>query len=249
MLGSNIILLACKYALWGQFWRFRDPSWWIGAVTFTTDSSISIFLAPTIVLLAATPWLLALERRISNELFAAFSIALFVGGWALFGASTGSPGPGWVILPLAGNGLVGLVLGSWWWRNEAARRSFRPRAASVAFICVAAVLASLSPAPLVQMTVGTVLRFAAILTLALTFARSRRPPARVISQLGRHSIAVFILHRPVIQAMQFALARVELPASARYVLLYPATIGCMIVMCALRDRHQSFDRLLRAIHL
>ena len=176
MVGSNIILLACKYALWGQFWRFKDPSWWIGAATFTADSSISIFLAPTIVLLAATPWLLALERQVSNELFAAFAITLFVGGWALFGATTSSSyqlSAGWVVLPLAGNGLVGLVLGSWWSRNEAARRSVRPRAASVAFVCLAAIVASLSPAPLVQMTVGTVLRFAAIVTLAMTLLRDR----------------------------------------------------------------------------
>ncbi len=83
--------------------------------------------------------------------------------WALFGATTSASfrlGAGWVILPLAGNGLVGLVLGLWWSRNEAARRSVRPRAASVAVVCLAAVVASLSPAPLVQMTVGTVLRFA-----------------------------------------------------------------------------------------
>jgi len=253
MVGSNIILLACKYALWGQFWRFKDPAWWIGAATFTADSSISIFLAPTVVLLAATPWLLALERQVSNELFAAFAVTLFVGGWALFGATTSSSyqlSAGWVVLPLAGNGFVGLVLGSWWSRNEAARRSVRPRAASVAFVCLAAIVASLSPAPLVQMTVGTVLRFAAIVTLAMTVtARSGQPVVRAISKLGRHSIAVFILHRPVIQAFQFAIARVELPASARYVFLYPATIACMVMMCMLRDRHQAVDRMLRAIHL
>ena len=122
----------------------------------------------------------------------------------------------------------------------------RPRAASVAFVCLAAIVASLSPAPLVQMTVGTVLRFAAIVTLAMTVtARSGQPVVRAISKLGRHSIAVFILHRPVIQAFQFAIARVELPASARYVFLYPATIACMVMMCMLRDRHQGVDRMLR----
>lgn len=104
--------------------------------------------------------------------------------------------------------------------------------------------------PVVQMTVGTVLRFAAIVTLAMTVAaRSGQPVVHAISKLGRHSIAVFILHRPVIQAFQFAIARVELPASARYVFLYPATIACMVVMCMLRDRHRAVDRMLRAIHL
>ncbi len=62
-------------------------------------------------------------------------------------------------------------------------------------------------------------------------ARSGQPIVRAIAKLGRHSIAVFILHCPVIQAFQFAIARVELPASARYVCLYPATIGCMVMMC------------------
>jgi len=46
------------------------------------------------------------------------------------------------------------------------------------------------------------------------------------SSLGWHSIAVFILHRPAIQAFQAAISRVELRASARYVFLYPAMIAC-----------------------
>jgi len=114
MVGSNIILLACKYALWGQFWRFKDPAWWIDAATFTADSSISIFLAPTVVLLAATPWLLALERQVSKELFAAFAITLFVGGWALFGATTSSSyqlSAGWVVLPWRGTDSSGWCSG------------------------------------------------------------------------------------------------------------------------------------------
>jgi peptidoglycan/LPS O-acetylase OafA/YrhL len=254
MLGSNVVLLACKYALWGELWRLEDPSWWIGAATLSTDASISIVLAPTILLLATTPWLLALERRLSRVWFAVFALSTFVGAWALYEASSAPPFPdgkaGWIILPLAGNGLVGLVLGSWWSRNEDARRSLRPRVTSLAFVCLVVLVASLSTAPLVQMTVGTILRFGAVLALAMIFGtRSSRPLVRCLSQLGRHSLAVFILHRPVIQAIQFAIAHVDLSASARYVFLYPATVGCMIVFCALRDRDARVDRMCRAIHL
>jgi peptidoglycan/LPS O-acetylase OafA/YrhL len=256
MLGSNIVLVACKYALLGQLWQFRDPLWWIGAATLYTDASISIVLAPTILLLAATPWLLALERRVSSVWFAVLAASICVGAWALYGAPPASAFPGargaWIILPLAGNGVVGLVLGSWWSRYEEARRSFRPGVASVAFVCLVVLVASLSPAPLVQMTVGSVLRFGAVLTLAMMFGTrtgSGGPLVRCISQLGRYSLSVFVLHRPVIQAIQFAIARVDLSASTRYVFLYPATVGCMIVLCALRDRDERVDRMLRAVHL
>src|SRR4029077_17160639 len=60
MLVSNIVLLVCKYVLWGELWRFENPTWWLGAATLYSDASISIVLAPTIILLAATPGLLAL---------------------------------------------------------------------------------------------------------------------------------------------------------------------------------------------
>ena len=254
MLGSNAVLLACKFALLGQHRPFRDPLWWIGAATLRTDASISIVLAPTILLFAATPWLLALERRVSSAWFAVLAVSTFVGAWALYGPSSAPvfPGPsaGWAILPLAGNGLFGLVLGLWWSRHEEARRAFRPGLASVAFVCLAALVASLSAGPLVQMTVGSVLRFGAVLTLAMMFrTRPGRPLVRWISQLGRYSLAVFILHRPVIQATHFAVSRVDLSASARYGLLSTATVGCMIVFCAFRDREARVHRILRAIHL
>jgi peptidoglycan/LPS O-acetylase OafA/YrhL len=254
MLGSNMVLLTCKYAVLGQLWRFRDLSWLVGAATLYTDASISVVLAPTILLLAAAPWLLALERRVSSAWFAVLAMSTFVGAWALYGASSASAFPGasagWIILPLAGNGLVGLVLGSWWSRHKEARRSFKPHVASASFVCLVVLVALLSPAPLVQMTVGSVLRFGAVLAFAMMFGtRSGRPLVRYVSQLGRHSLAVFILHRPVIQAIQFAIARVDLSASARYVFLYPATVVCMIVLCALRDRDQRVDRMLRAVHL
>jgi len=254
MLGSNIILLACKYAVLGELWRFRDPSWWIGAATLYTDASISIVLAPTILLLAAAPWLLALERRMSSAWFAVLAVSTSVGAWALHGASSASAFPGlsagWVILPLAGNGLVGLVLGSWWFRNREARSSFRPHVACVAFLCLVGLVATLSRDPLVQMTVGAVLRFGAVLTLAMLFGtRSGRPLVHCIAQLGRYSLAVFILHRPVIQAIKFAIAHVGLSASARYAFMYSATVGCMIVLCAIRDRDERVDRMLRSVHL
>jgi peptidoglycan/LPS O-acetylase OafA/YrhL len=254
MLGSNVVLLACKYALWGELWRFRDPSWWIGAATLYTDASISIVLAPTILLLAAAPWLLALQRRVSSAWFTVFSMSMFIGAWAIYESSSAPAFPdgkaGWIILPLAGNGLVGLVLGSWWSRNEDARRSLRPRVASLAFVCLLGLVASLSTSPLVQMTIGTVLRFGAVLALAMMFGtRSSRPLVRCIAQLGRHSLAVFILHRPVIQAIQFAIAHVDLSASLRYAFLYPSTVGCMVVLCAFRDSDARVDRMFRAFHL
>jgi hypothetical protein len=254
MVGSNVVLLACKHMVWGELWRLRDPAWWIGAATLSGDASISVVLAPTILLLAATPWLLALERRISSGLFAALVAVAFMGGWASYGASPAAfpgTGVGWAILPLAGNGLVGLALGSWWSRHKDVRRSFDPRVASFACVCLLVLVASLSPAPLVQMTLGTILRFGAILMLAVTMfgAGPGRPLVRGLSQLGRHSLSVFILHRPVIQGFQLTIAEVHLSASVRYVFLYPATLGCMVVLCMLRDRDARVDRMLRAVHL
>jgi len=40
----------------------------------------------------------------------------------------------------------------------------------------------------------------------------------------------------VIQAIQFLISRAELSASLRYACLYPVTLGCMLLLCAARDR-------------
>jgi peptidoglycan/LPS O-acetylase OafA/YrhL len=150
------------------------------------------------------------------------------------------------VLPLATNGLVGLVIGLWWSRRPKARRLLAPRVAAAVFAGLLVLLVSLAPTPLVQMTVGTVLRFCAILAPAITVGTgARRPLVRGISQLGRYSLSVFILHRPVIQAIQFVISRVELPSSIRYACLYPLTLGCMLLMCAARDRDDRVDRMLR----
>jgi len=146
---------------------------------------------------------LALERRMSSLWFAILAIA-FVAAWAMYLTSPAPPfpnaaGAGLVILPLATNGLIGLVMGLWLSRHAEMRRMLEPRVVGSAFVGLLVLLVSLAPTPLVQMTVGTVLRFGAIVALAIICGTgARRPMVRLISQLGRYSLSVFILHRPVI---------------------------------------------------
>jgi len=197
---------------------------------------------------------LALERRMSSLWFAILAIA-FVAAWAMYLTSPAPPfpnaaGAGLVILPLATNGLIGLVMGLWLSRHAEMRRMLEPRVVGSAFVGLLVLLVSLAPTPLVQMTVGTVLRFGAIVALAIICGTgARRPMVRLISQLGRYSLSVFILHRPVIQAIQFLISRAELSASLRYACLYPVTLGCMLLLCAARDRDDRVDRMLRAVRL
>jgi hypothetical protein len=262
LLGSNLFFLASKYALSGNLSDLRDPNWWLGVSTLQITPTISAVLVPTILVLIAAPWLLALQRRIPNLVFACGAAVVFVS--AAFVQLAGAPSAhspliallfisgigGFAIVPLASAALLGLVCGQLWSQSAVARESWSTTAVALAFVLFIALLCALAPGALVQSTFGAVLHFCIVGAAGLILsAHSGSWPARYASLCGRYSLFVFVAHRFVQQAMLVVTSRLPLSPPNRYAILLAGTLATIVWLCALRRSHPRVEAALTSIYL
>jgi hypothetical protein len=264
MLASNLIFLVCKFALGGELLKLTDPSRWPALLTLQTDSTISAIMLPSILVLAAVPWLLTLQQRLSDVVFAGLSALLFAGAWTL--RWTGAPSAfsgnhvfatlfvggvgGFPIVPLVANGILGFVFGKIWLRWAPAIDRGPRVAPPLAMAVLIGTVCSLPSAAVVQATLGSVLRFSIVLMAATTIATLMARRGRdYLALLGQFGVFAFIVHRPIIQAALRFSAPLSVTTSQRYAMVAMATLGGVGVLCVLRRRYARFDRVFRAMYL
>jgi hypothetical protein len=260
---TNICFLFVKHVLSGRFGELSDLRWWARAASFQVDPTISAVLVPTALVLLTIPWLMPAARRIPRFAVIGAVAAFFAGAWAIASFNPAFARSrlvsmlfvdglaGFPIISLASCAPVGLLLGVLWSRAVARREPPTRREALAIFLSSIAVLCWLPAHPFLQSTIGSILRFLTIVSLAVMLTSYALPsrPVRYFSLLGQYSLFVFITHRLLQQAMLVAASRLAASASMKYGILAAGSLIPIGWLCAIRQRHIGFDRALNALFL
>lgn len=258
MFASNLIFLASKYALTGELARLRDPGVWPWLFAFRVDSTISAILLPSILVLAVIKWLCVARDRLSEVAFGCLAAMFFVGTWVLYVSHQAvleegsvmrmmfTPLGGFPVLPLMSNGVLGVALSRVIQRRACSHSRYPRPIVFLALASLMVLLSSLSRAAVVQVTVGSILRLGIVFVIASAihwYAPGRF--VRQLSRLGRFGLFVFILHRPIVQAVLLATSSLAPVPAARYAVLFSITMAAVSLLCAARLRYAAFDRAWR----
>jgi hypothetical protein len=265
MLASNAILAVCRELLHGDFGSVGMAEWVFRVITLQRDMTISIVLLPIAVGLVAVAGVVAVHRRVPIPFLIAALVAVNVGAWAAqdtFAASTSLQGSMWdamtlwlcryPLAPFASAATIGFALGVIW-RPLVRTVQIDSRIVgplTLVSLIAMAPLASVAPRP-VFLSLDAMLEFLTILVLAVSLAAMQ--PMRVVSQgvavLGRFSLMVFIVHRPMLHASDVLFRRFTIPATGRYVAMLAVSVGGSALLCLARAQSPSIDRALKRMFL
>ena len=265
MFASNAIMAACRELVRGNAATFRDWTWLADVIMLQRDMTISGALLPIAVGLVIVAGLLAVSRRIRPAVLALVLLALNAGAWIVQDVLVANaPLPAgnhewmrvWLfsfpLLPLACGAATGFAFGLVW-RSLAERIQIDSGLVGplvMLFLVGTAPLAMLAPRPLF-LSLNSAVQFGTILVLALSLA-ALKPLTLVtdlLALLGRFSLMVFILHRPILHAADVSSRALHLPAEGRYVLMLVASLGGCATLCLARQESAALDRLMKRVLL
>ncbi|MBY0525549.1 MAG: acyltransferase [Gemmataceae bacterium] len=267
MFVSNAIMLVLHHAVHGTLERIVDPWWWVGLLTLTTHYSISGILLPIAVLLLVTPALFFLCRCWGLRALIPVVLVLLTASWmvhhafphpeqnahainVLFRRGAG----GFPVVPMMAFGAAGIVLGIVW-RRLRPEFDWRLLATIVSIWAVLQLLSSYALPdrldPILRPFL-TISRFMVFLALGMMITRhallSRALP--FLPVMGKYALFSFIAHRVVMQSLAVTNNKLGLLDSGpSYVVYFVGTIALVTLLCLLRERSESYDRLLRRVYL
>ncbi|HEY3068531.1 MAG TPA: acyltransferase [Methylomirabilota bacterium] len=253
MFVSNVLMLAVKSGVTGEWWALTTPGWWLGLLTLHTPYSISIVLLPIAAFLAVAPLLFALSARgpvaVVVTAVGAAAVIAGLGSTAIVARDDHVLDVLWrqpALLPLMSLGALGFAMGTTWRRLRYRRREL---VAAVLLWSLACLSLPVMGLPEVHAFTASVPRFGLVLLVGI--AIDAWPRARealwVTSVLGSYGLFAFIAHRIAIQALVrlFAFA----PPEVRYLVSFGAGMALVVALCVLRRRVGAWDAFLRTLRL
>ena len=265
MFASNAIMAACRELVRGNAATFRDWSWLADVIMLQRDMTISGALLPIAVGLVIVAGLLAVSQRIRPAILALVLLTLNAGAWIVQGVLVANAPPPagshewmrvWLfsfpLLPLACSAATGFAFGLVW-RSLADRIQIDSSLAgpvAMLFLLATAPLTLLAPRP-IFLTLNGAIQFGIILVLAVSLAALE--PLTLVTELlallGRFSLMVFILHRPMLHAAEVSSRALHLSPEARYALMLVAGVGGCATLCLARKESAALDRLMKRVLL
>jgi hypothetical protein len=254
MFVSNVLMVAVKYTVTGEWSALATPDWWLGLLTLHTPYSISIVLLPIAVFLVAAPLLFALSARWGPAavVITAVSGAAVIAGLGSTAIVMRDNHLGdllWrqpALLPLMSLGAIGFAMGTMW---RGLRYRHGELVAAITLWSVACLSLPAMGGPDLHAFTSSVPHFGLVLVVGI--AIDAWPRAReslwVMSVLGSYGLFAFIAHRIAIQALVrvFALA----PPELRYLVSLTVGMALVVALCVLRRRVGAWDALLRTLRL
>jgi len=265
MVASNAILAVCRELVRGDAANFRDTTWIVHVITFQRDVTISGALFPIAAGLIIIAGLLAVSRRIRPAVLGLALVTLNVVAWiAQDGLAAGAGLPagtqGWIALwlfsfplvPLAFGAVTGFAIGSTW---RSLAETIQIHSGIVGPLVLVSLVAMapysmLAPRPLF-LTLNGAVQFGTILVLALSLAALKPLSAisNLLALLGRFSLMVFVLHRPLLHAADLCSRGLHLPAEARYLVMLIAGLGGSATLCLARQESVTLNRAMKRVLL
>ena len=254
--ASNALFAVAREVIHQHAAALADPSWWLAVLMFRHDTTISGVLLPTALGLVGVSLLLDVSRRLHLATLTMIVGAADLLAWTLHDRLLGpwltDSSAGLALLPMACGALTGFALGRMWHALSERVHINSAVIAPLAFaaVCMLAPLLRLAPRP-VFLAGMEMAHFLTVLLLAVTLAAvaPASAAAAALGMLGRFSLMVFVLHRPLLQGCKALGAAFGLAPTPQYAVLIGVSLAGSAALCVVRQRARTLDDSMKRLYL